>query len=67
MICMVMPYGCICYPEKLNAKSHFGTQKAQLYAHLGKVDLMIVEYLNELERNPKQKSMVFATGAIIFK
>ena len=46
--------------EKLNAKSNFGTQKAQLYAHLGKVDLMIVEYLNELKRNPKQKSMVFA-------
>ena len=46
--------------EKLNAKSNFGTQKAQLYAHLGKVDLMIVEYLNELKRNPKQKKMVFA-------
>ena len=46
--------------EKLNAKSNFGIQKAQLYAHLGKVDLMIVEYLNELKRNPKQKSMVFA-------
>ena len=46
--------------EKLNPKSHFGTQKAQLYAHLGKVDLMIVEYLNELKRNPKQKKMVFA-------
>jgi tetratricopeptide (TPR) repeat protein len=46
--------------EKLNAKSNFGIQKAQLYAHLGKVDLMIVEYLNELKRNPKQKKMVFA-------
>ena len=46
--------------EKLNAKSHFGTQKAQLYAHMGKVDLMIVEYLNLLKRNPKQKKMVFA-------
>jgi len=46
--------------EKLNAKSHFGTQKAQLYAQLGKADLMIVEYLNVLKRNPKQKSMVFA-------
>ena len=46
--------------EKLNPKSNFGTQKAQLYAHLGKVDLMIVEYLNELKRNPKQKKMVFA-------
>jgi len=46
--------------EKLNPKSHFGTQKAQLYAHLGKVDLMIVECLNELKRNPRQKKMVFA-------
>ena len=46
--------------EKLNTKSHFGTQKAQLYAHLGKEDLMIAEYLNELKRNPKQKKIVFA-------
>jgi len=46
--------------EKLNPKSNFGTQKAQLYAHLGNVDLMILEYLNELKRNPKQKSIVFA-------
>jgi tetratricopeptide (TPR) repeat protein len=46
--------------EKLNPKSNFGMQKAQLYADLGKVDLMIVEYLNELKSNPKQKSMVFA-------
>ena len=46
--------------EKLNAKSHFGIQKAQLYAHLGKVDLMLVEYLYELKRNPKQKKFVFA-------
>ena len=27
--------------EKRNKKSNFGTQKAQLYAHLGKADLMI--------------------------
>jgi len=46
--------------EKLNPKSNFGTQKAQLYAHLGNVDLMILEYLKELKRNPKQKSIVFA-------
>ena len=46
--------------EKLNPKSHFCTQKAQLYAHLGKVDLMIAEYLNELNLNPKQKKMVFS-------
>ena len=46
--------------EKLNTTSNFGTQKAQLYANLGKVDLMIVEYLDELKRNPKQKQIVFA-------
>ena len=46
--------------EKGNDKSNFGTQKAQLYAHLGKVDLMIAEYLNELKRNPRQKQTVMA-------
>ena len=46
--------------EKINPKASFGTQKAQLYAHLNKVDLMISEYLNELKRNPRQKQMVMA-------
>ena len=46
--------------EKINPKASFGTQKAQLYAHLNKVDLMIAEYLNELKRNPRQKKMVMA-------
>lgn len=46
--------------EKINPKASFGTQKAQLYAHLNKVDLMIAEYLNELKRNPKKKKMVIA-------
>ncbi|HIG33235.1 MAG TPA: tetratricopeptide repeat protein [Flavobacteriales bacterium] len=46
--------------EKINPKASFGTQKAQLYAHLNKVDLMIAEYLNELKRNPRQKQMVIA-------
>ena len=27
--------------EKINPKANFGTQKAQLYAHLGKAELMI--------------------------
>tara|TARA_B110000238_G_scaffold96600_1_gene105354 strand:- start:3550 stop:5367 length:1818 start_codon:yes stop_codon:yes gene_type:complete len=45
--------------EKLNINSNFGTQKAQLYAHLGKMDLMIVEYLDELKRNSKKKKIVF--------
>ena len=46
--------------EKINPKASFGTQKAQLYAHLNKVDLMISEYLNELKRNPRQKKMVMS-------
>ena len=46
--------------EKMNSESSFGTQKAQLYAHLNKVDLMILEYLNVLKRNPRQKQMVMA-------
>ncbi len=46
--------------EKINPKASFGTQKAQLYAHLNKVDLMISEYLSELKRNPRQKKMVMA-------
>jgi tetratricopeptide (TPR) repeat protein len=46
--------------EKKNSKSNFSVQKAQLYAHLGKVDLMIAEYLKELARNPRQKQMVMA-------
>ena len=46
--------------EKINPKSNFGIQKAQLYTQLGKVDLMIAEYLNELQRNPRQKQMVMA-------
>jgi tetratricopeptide (TPR) repeat protein len=46
--------------EKKNSKSSFSVQKAQLYAHLGKVDLMIAEYLKELARNPRQKQMVMA-------
>lgn len=46
--------------EKINPKASFGTQKAQLYAHLNNVDLMIAEYLNELKRNPRQKKMVMS-------
>ena len=46
--------------EKLNPKSNFGMQKAQLYSYLGNVDLMIAEYLNELKHNPNQKSIVFS-------
>ncbi len=46
--------------EKINPKANFSIQKAQLYAHLNKVDLMILEYLNELKRNPMRKKMVIA-------
>jgi len=46
--------------ERLNIKSNFGVQKARIYSYLGKVNLMIVEYLNVMKRNPKQKKMVFA-------
>ena len=46
--------------EKINTKANFRIQKAQLYDHLGKVDLMIAEYLNELAHNAKQKKMVMA-------
>jgi len=46
--------------EEINAKANFRIQKAQLYENLGKVNLMIAEYLNELSHNPKQKKMVMA-------
>ena len=44
--------------EKLNPTSHYGTQKAQLLSYLGKVDLMLAEYLSELKRNPRKKQLV---------
>ena len=46
--------------EQINSKANFGTQKAQLYAHLGKVDLMIEQYLDVLHKNPNQKPMVIS-------
>ena len=44
--------------EKLNPKNNFGNQKGQLYGQLGKSDLMISEYLNELSLDPRQKQQV---------
>jgi len=44
--------------EKINQKNNYGTQKAQLYWQLGKSDLMVAEYLNELKRNPRQKQVI---------
>lgn len=46
--------------QELNAKNNFSIQKAQLYGMLGKVDLMIGQYLNELQHNPRQKKMVMS-------
>mgnify|MGYP001200051761 FL=1 len=46
--------------EKINPKANFGTQKAQLYAHLGKADLMIEQYLEVLLLQPNQKPMVMS-------
>ena len=46
--------------ENINPTANFRIQKAQLYDYLGKVDLMIAEYLNELAHNAKQKKMVMA-------
>ncbi len=46
--------------EKINPKNNFGTQKAQLYGQLGKSDLMIFEYLNVLQRDPRQKQFVIS-------
>jgi tetratricopeptide (TPR) repeat protein len=44
--------------EKINPKNNFGIQKAQLFAKIEEVELMLKEYLNEMERNPAQKKMV---------
>lgn len=44
--------------EKVNPKNNFGMQKAQLYAKTEEVELMLKEYLNEMDRNPLQKQMV---------
>jgi len=43
---------------KLNPQNNFGTQKAQLFSLLGKVELMIAQYLDVMEQNPRQKQMV---------
>ncbi|MEC7863635.1 MAG: hypothetical protein VYB55_01055, partial [Bacteroidota bacterium] len=44
--------------EKINPKNNFGIQKAQLFAKIEEVELMLKEYLNEMERNPAQTQMV---------
>lgn len=44
--------------EKINPKASFRIQKAQLYSNLGKPELMINEYLNELASNHTKKKMI---------
>ena len=44
--------------EKINPKNSFGMQKAQLFAKLEDVELMLTEYLNEIKRNPKARKIV---------
>ena len=46
--------------EKINPNNNFGVQKAQLFSKLEEVELMLKEYLNEMERNPNQKQMVIS-------
>ena len=46
--------------EKINPKSSFGTQKAQLYSYLGETDMMILEYLNDLKKNPRKKQLIIS-------
>ena len=44
--------------EKKNNQHNFGIQKADLYAQLDELDLMLNEYLDVIEKTPKKKSMI---------
>ena len=44
--------------ENINPNNVFGIQKAQLFAKIEEVELMLKEYLDEMERNPAQRKMV---------
>jgi len=46
--------------EEINLKNNFGAQKALLYGQLGKSDLMILEHLNVLQRDPSKKQFVIS-------
>ena len=46
--------------EKINPNNNFGLQKAQLYAKIEEVELMLKAYLDEIDRNPTQKEMVIS-------
>ena len=44
--------------EKKNNQNNFGIQKAELYAQLDELDLMLNEYLDVIEKIPNKKSMI---------
>ena len=46
------------FSEEINEKNSFGIQKAQIFEKIDEVELMIQEYLNEMERNPTVKQVV---------
>ena len=46
--------------EELNPSNYFHLQKANIYSNLGNSEMMISEYLEELIRNPNQKSFIIS-------
>ena len=44
--------------EQINPNHTYGIQKAQLFGKIEEVELMLNEYLDEMERNPSQRKMV---------
>ena len=45
---------------KINPNNNFGIQRAQLFEKTEQVGLMLNEYLDEMQRNPTQKQIVFS-------
>ena len=48
------------FAQQKNSQLNFSLQKAQIYSNLGKSELMVTEYLAELNLNPNQKTMVIS-------
>ena len=48
------------FAQQKNSQLNFSLQKAQIYSNLGKSELMVTEYLAELNLNPTQKTMVIS-------
>jgi len=46
--------------EQLNSNSSFSKQKAQLFSYLGNPEMMLIEYLNALKKDPTQKTFVLS-------